>query len=307
MAVRVGVSGWSYPQWRGDFYPRGLRHSAELSHVASRMTALEINASFYRLQRPATYARWAEETPPTFRFAVKGSRYISHLRSLRDVRVPLANFLASGPLVLGERLGPMLWQLPANLAYHEEAMSAFLSLLPRTTTEAAELAREHDARILDEAGRSSLDGASVDTASAVEAASADAERPLRHAIEPRHPSFGSPAAVAALTRHQVALVVADSAGEFPTFDQVTTDLTYVRLHGPEQLYGGGYDAGQLERWAARVRRWHETTGEAWVFFDNDADGRAPHDAVALSTLLADLLPSSCSHASRPPGITSPHS
>jgi uncharacterized protein YecE (DUF72 family) len=274
MAVRVGVSGWSYPHWRGDFYPRGLRHSAELSYVAGQVRALEVNASFYRLQRPTTYTRWAEQTPSTFRFAVKGSRFISHVRSLRDVRVPLANFLASGPLVLGERLGPMLWQLPATLEYHEDLMSAFLSLLPRTTTEATALAREHDARLVDETGCARL----------------DADRPLRHAIEPRHPSFGSPAAVSALARHQVALVVADSAGEFPIFDQVTTDLTYVRLHGPEQLYRGGYDGEQLQRWADRVRRWHETTGEAWVFFDNDAHGRAPHDAVTLNTLLTDLLP-----------------
>lgn len=274
MAVRVGVSGWSYPRWRGNFYPRGLRYTAELSYVASRMNALEVNASFYRLQRPTTYARWAEETPSAFRFAVKGSRYITHVRSLRDVRVPLANFLASGPLVLGKQLGPVLWQLPASLGYDEDLVSAFLSLLPRTTAEAAALAREHDARVADGTGWTS----------------AGEDLPLRHAVEPRHPSFGSPAALSALALHQVALVVADSAGEFPAFDQVTTDLTYVRLHGPEQLYRGGYDDERLERWAARIRRWHEMTGDAWVFFDNDADSRAPYDAAALSTRLADLLP-----------------
>src|SRR6185436_10536629 len=110
--VWVGTSGWRYPPWRGVFYPPGLPQRRELAHLAGLMNTVEINGSFYSLQRPESYRAWAAETPDDFVFAVKGSRYITHLKQLRDVRVPLANFLASGVLALGPKLGPLLWQLP---------------------------------------------------------------------------------------------------------------------------------------------------------------------------------------------------
>ena len=274
MAVHVGVSGWSYPRWRGDFYPSGLPPRRELAHIARHLGAVEVNATFYRLQRPATFAQWLEQTPERFRFALKGSRYITHLRSLRDCRTPLANFLASGPLVLGERLGPMLWQLPASTPYDEERLDAFLRLLPRSTHEAAQLATEHDARLADRAWLEP----GPDVA-------------LRHVLEPRHPSFHSVQAQELLCSHQMGTVVSDSAGTFPVFDAVTSDVVYVRLHGPERLYQGGYSATQLEDWAARIRRWQRDDRDVWVFFDNDADGRAPYDAVALQSRLIEGLPS----------------
>jgi len=145
--VRIGVSGWSYGEWRGRFYPDALPRRRELEYLSRQVNSVEINGSFYSLQRPSSYARWYDATPPDFRFAVKGSRFITHMKKLGDVEVPLANFFASGVLRLGEKLGPILWQLPPNLGYHEDRMARFLELLPRDTVSAARLARRHDQRL----------------------------------------------------------------------------------------------------------------------------------------------------------------
>src|SRR5690349_12562977 len=173
--VRIGISGWTYPPWRGVFYPRGLRQKDELAYAAERMTSIEINGSFYSLQRPESYVSWRDRTPGSFVFAVKGGRFITHMKRLDDVRAPLANFFASGPLALGEKLGPVLWQLPPTLGLERDLLERFFDLLPRTTKAAAQLAADHDARV---EGRTWL--------------TADADRPLRHALEVRHDSFLDP-------------------------------------------------------------------------------------------------------------------
>src|SRR5215208_2436364 len=113
--VRIGISGWRYVPWRGVFYPRGLPQHSELAYAAERMTSIEINGSFYSLQRPENYARWRDATPDDFVFAVKGGRFITHMKKLAGVEAPLANFFASGVFALGDKLGPILWQLPRNL------------------------------------------------------------------------------------------------------------------------------------------------------------------------------------------------
>ena len=264
--VRVGISGWRYPRWRGDFYPSGLVQRRELAHVAERMPTVELNGSFYSLQRPASYRRWRDETPDGFVFAVKGSRYVSHMLRLRGAETALANFFASGVLALGPKLGPVLWQLPERLAFDPDVFEAFVADLPRTTGEALELARRHDARV---DGRSWLE--------------IDADRPIRYALEPRSASFESPDAAAILRAHDVSLVVADTAGRFPAFGEQTASLTYVRLHGAEDLYASGYTSTQLDAWAERIRGWAEgdPARDVYVYFDNDARGFAPHDALAL--------------------------
>ena len=234
----VGTSGWRYPPWRGVFYPPGLPQRRELAHLAGLMNSVEINGSFYSLQRPESYRAWAAETPDDFVFAVKGSRYITHLKQLHDVRVPLANFLASGLLALGPKLGPLLWQLPPRLRFDAARIDEFLALLPRSTGAAAHLAGEHDAR---------LDGRAETTT--------DADRPLRHALEVRHESFRDPAFVELLRAHDVALVVADTAGTFPRIQDVTAGFVYVRLHGDTELYTSGYSAEALDGWATLVRAW----------------------------------------------------
>jgi uncharacterized protein YecE (DUF72 family) len=262
----VGISGWTYPAWRGDFYPKGLRQRDELAYAAQRLTSIEINGSFYSLQRPTSYSHWHDQTPADFVFAVKGGRFITHLKKLAGVETALANFFASGVLALGAKTGPFLWQLPPTLGYDEARLAAFFELLPRTAGAAAELARDHDDKVPEDRALTTTD---------------DPDRRLRHALEVRHPSFTRQQTAALLDRHDVALVLADTAGRWPKLDAVTSDHVYVRLHGDVELYASGYTEAALDRWAARCRSWADDDLDVFVYFDNDAKGFAPHDATAL--------------------------
>jgi uncharacterized protein YecE (DUF72 family) len=267
-SVRIGLSGWRYADWRGPFYPAGLPQRRELEHVASQFPAVELNGSFYALQRPSSYVAWREQTPAGFTFAVKGPRFVTHMKRLRDVRTPLANFFASGVLALGDRLGPVLWQLPARTTFDAPTLQGFLELLPRSTADAARLAREHDDRLRGPAWTE-----------------VDADRPLLHALEPRDASFAGPAALDLLREHGVASVISDGAGHWPLVDAVTSPLVYVRLHGDQELYTSGYRPRVLDGWAARVRRWHDAGHDVEVYLDNDVHAHAPADARALMARL----------------------
>jgi uncharacterized protein YecE (DUF72 family) len=260
--AHIGISGWRYAGWRGVFYPRGLPQRRELAHVGERLTSVEVNGSFYSLQRPSSWRAWAAEVPEDFVFAVKGPRFVTHMKKLVDVEAPLGTFLASGVLSLGDRLGPLLWQLPPNLGFHPDRLSAFFDLLPRTTADAASYAAaHHDASKLKEP---------ADTAT-------PADRPLRHVLEVRHRSFRTAEFCELLRAHGIGMVVADSAGTWPMFDEVTSDVAYVRLHGDTELYTSGYSAAALDRWAEKVRGW-ESDGL-------DAKVHAPFDAIALQERL----------------------
>jgi uncharacterized protein YecE (DUF72 family) len=235
--IRIGLSGWNYPRWRGVFYPEGLRQRDELAYAGRLFDSIELNGTFYSLKRPEHFARWRAETPEAFVFAVKGGRFITHMKKLRDIDTALANFFASSVLALREKLGPFLWQLPEQLAFDAERIERFLSLLPRGSEAAAELARHHNHRV---AGRSLT--------------FAHLQQPLRHAIEIRHPSFLDPAFIRLLRRRNVALVFADTV-DWPYAEDITADFVYIRLHGSEELYTSGYDEATLDRWAARIGQW----------------------------------------------------
>jgi len=284
--VRIGISGWRYAPWRGVFYPQGLPQRRELEHASRHLGTIEINGSFYALQRPESYQTWRAEVPEGFVFSVKGGRFVTHMKKLADVEVPLANFFASGVLALGPALGPVLWQLPPTLGYDPDRLARFFDLLPRTTGAAAELAGRHDERLDDRAWTTT-----------------DADRPLRHVLEVRHATFETPEFPALLREHGIGLVVADTAGRWPYLEDVTSDVVYIRLHGDSELYVSGYDDPALDRWAARVRAW-AAGGEpedarrlgpaaapapagrdVYVYFDNDAKVRAPVDAMALAARL----------------------
>ncbi|MEV7398431.1 DUF72 domain-containing protein [Aeromicrobium sp. NPDC092404] len=271
--MRIGISGWTYAPWRKVFYPEGLRQKDELEYAASRMTSIEINGSFYSLQRPESYAGWRERTPTGFVFAVKGGRFITHMKKLADVEAPLANFFASGPLALGDKLGPVLWQLPPTLGFDAARLTDFFDRLPRTTTAAAALGAGHDERV---AGRSYLE--------------VSAERVIRHALEVRHDTFLAPAFLDLLREHRIGLVVADTAGKWPLIREVTTDFAYVRLHGDTELYASGYSDRALDEWASLMRGWAEGGKDVYAYFDNDMKVRAPFDAMGLIERLADLGP-----------------
>ena len=271
--VRIGISGWRYPPWRGVFYPVGLAQAHELRHASERLRTIEINGSFYSLQRPTSWRRWFDETPADFVFAVKGGRFLTHHKKLRDCEQPLANFFASGVLALEEKLGPILWQLPPQLAFDAERVAAFLELLPRTTRAAATLARGHDHRL--------RHGAHVDVRS---------DQPLRYALEVRHETFAAPAFLRLLRRFDVACCVADTAGRWPALDAVTADFVYVRLHGDKRLYVSGYGRAALDAWAARIARWRDGGRDVFVYFDNDVKVRAPFDAMNLAARFGQGAP-----------------
>ena len=280
--VRIGISGWRYEPWRGVFYPEGLPQRRELEFASRMLPTVEINGSFYSLQRPEHYAEWHDATPDDFVFAVKGPRYLTHILRLRDIETPLANFLASGLFELRGKLGPLLWQFPPNHRFDPERWRAFLAMLPHDTDAAAEIAARHDSRL---EGRASLDPGP--------------RRRVRHAVEIRHDSFAVPEFAALLREHGVALVVADTAGRWPLIEVLPADFIYQRLLGAEELYASGYGDAALDAWAARIRAWRDggqpedarrigsspapaaKGRDVHVYFDNDIKVHAPFDAAHL--------------------------
>ncbi len=287
--IHIGISGWRYKGWRGVFYPEKLPQRRELEFASRTFDTIELNGSFYSLQRPQSFLQWQAETPQDFTFAVKGSRYITHMLRLRNIEGALANFFAQGLLHFGAKLGPILWQLPPNFPFEPARLEEFFALLPRTQKQAAELARKHDDRLKDRSWFQVRDDA-----------------PLRHALEIRHETFVSENFIRLLRRYHVGSVVADTV-EWPLLMDVTSDFVYCRLHGSEQLYASGYEADALGVWARRVVAWargEEVTDgrkastrdapkrkrrDVFVYFDNDAKVRAPFDAEQLRIRVDGLL------------------
>lgn len=282
--VLIGVSGWRYAPWRGQFYPKGLAQKSELAHLASVFPTVEINGTFYSLQTPDSFGRWADATPDDFVFAVKGPRFLTHMKRLRDPVAPLANFMASGVLRLGRKLGPILWQFPPNFRFESERLEAFFDVLPRDTEQAARLGRRHDHRLK---ARAWLRVGSP--------------QPIRHAVEIRHESFRDPPFIALLRKYGIALVCADTV-EWPLLMDLTADFVYGRLHGSGELYRSGYSKPELSRWAKRVRAWRDgepmidgtfagpplqrhRRRDVYVYFDNTDKLHAPEDARALKRRL----------------------
>ena len=231
--VRIGISGWRYEPWRGVFYPKGLPQRRELEFCGAALPDARDQRLVLLAAAARVLRRWYDETPPGFVFAVKGSRYITHLLRLKNIDKPLANFFASGIFNLRDKLGPFLWQFPPMFRYDRERFERFFELLPRDTNEALALARRRDARMT---GRARL--------------AIDEDRPLRHAVEIRHPSFMNDDFVALLRKHGIGLVVADTAGKWPHSFDVTADFVYVRLHGDVKIYTSGYTDRALDELGA---------------------------------------------------------
>jgi uncharacterized protein YecE (DUF72 family) len=283
----IGISGWTYEPWRGTFYPEDLPQKRELEYASRQLNSIEINGTFYSLQKPGSFRTWYEQTPDDFVFSLKGGRFITHIRRLRDIETPLANFFASGVLALKQKLGPILWQFPPNFKFDAERFEPFFELLPHDTEAAAELACKHDKNWKGEV--------CLET---------DQRRPVRHAVEFRHDSFLTPDFAKLLRKHKIGLVVADTAGLHPYAEDVTADFVYLRLHGAEEIYVSGYTDEALNRWADRIRAW--STGgqppdakvlldqpppkrkgrDVYAYFDNDVKVRSPADAKSLAKLLS---------------------
>ena len=281
--VLIGISGWRYEPWRGVFYPARLAQRRELEYASRMLPTIEINGTFYSLQYPYCFEAWRDATPPGFVFAIKGSRFITHMLRLTRFERPLANFFASGIFALGDKIGPFLWQFPPDFRFDADKLEAFFEALPRDLESALALARRRDERVK---GRCRL--------------SIDRNRKLRHAIEIRHESFMDPAFVKLLRKHRIALVVADTAGKWPFVEDVTADFMYLRLHGDEELYASGYSDEALDAWAERIRAWSgggelphgrkiapdlapppRKSRDVYCYFDNDIKVHAPFDAMKL--------------------------
>ena len=287
--VWIGISGWTYPPWRKTFYPDKLAQHKELAYAASIFPSIEINGTFYSLQKPQSFEKWAAETPADFVFSVKAPRFITHIQKLKEVETPVANFLASGILKLGSKLGPILWQLPPSSKYDAQVIETFLRLLPHDLQAAADQARSHD-KWMD--GRAWF--------------KTKEEGPFRHTIEVRNKSFAVPAFVDLLRKYDVALVCADTV-EWPQMMDMTSDFMYCRMHGPEALYEDGYDEKSLDQWTERIAAWargqepedaqlvtaktaSKSKGrDVFVYFDNDKKVLSPVNAQGLMKRVDKLL------------------
>ena len=283
--IHIGVSGWTYEPWRGSFYPPGLKQKDELGYASQKLGSIEINGTFYSMLRPEHYAAWYVQTRPGFVLALKGPKYLTHVRRLKDFATPLSNFLASGLLGLKDKLGPILWQFPPNLAFDPARFEPFMAALPHDTVNAAKLAEGHSDWMKDRA-----------------LTTTDQCRPMRHAIEVRHASFKVPEFVELARRYRIAIVVGDTAGRWPLIEDVTADFVYLRMHADETVYPNGYTKPALQTWAKKYLAW--STGvapsgtslltpavddgkprEVYAYFDNDTKETAPFDAMSMMSCL----------------------
>jgi uncharacterized protein YecE (DUF72 family) len=237
--IHIGTSGWNYGDWRGRFYPPDLPAKQYLGFYARQFRTVEVNYSFYHLPRPSTYENWAAQVPDGFVFAVKASRWITHIRRLEEVEDKWRNFLANAT-VLGEKLGPILLQFPPSFKANAAALGAFL---------------------------------------------AATRKPLRLAFEFRHASWFDPGILELLRHYQAALVVADSE-RYPQAPALRTGpFTYLRFHGPAELFASSYSDDQLRAWSSRIKTWLSDGAAVYAYFNNDFHGHALANARTLAGFL----------------------
>jgi uncharacterized protein YecE (DUF72 family) len=268
----IGISGWTFPGWRKTFYPEGLVQRKELEYASHRLSSIEINGTFYSLQKPSSFQGWYDATPENFKFAVKAPQFITHIRRLKEIEEPLSNFLASGILCLQEKMGPILWQFPPNVMLKDDRFEKFVRLLPTDTKRASQLAARHGSKMK---GRSLVKTESVIT--------------LQHAFEFRHNSFLNKDFIAFLKEHNVAFVSAHAGGKAPFLEEPTANFIYVRLHGEGKGYSKGYPKKEISEWARKIKGWTRTR-EVFIYFSNEAKAYSPNGALALQEMLGITRP-----------------
>lgn len=269
MAVRTGIAGWVFAPWRGAFYPAGLPQKGELAYASAHLGAIEINATFRGLQKPASFERWAAESHPDVVFPVKGPQAVTHYRRLKDCGEALDAFWASGPLALGNKLGPIVWQLPPNLSFERPMLEAFLALLPRDGAACAERAEQAPTR---DGLAPYLEVNGVGT--------------MRYAIETRHPSWLDGEAAKVFADHNVAQVIADTP-EQPN-RTLTANFAYCRLQGPARGAAGGYAQADINDWAKTIHGWDTAKHDVFALFVHEDKLHAPNNAMALGAALNAL-------------------
>jgi uncharacterized protein YecE (DUF72 family) len=260
--IYVGTSGWTFEGWRGNFYPKHLPRNQELEYASRKLNSIEINGTFYALQKPKTFKRWYQETPEGFCFSVKAPRYITHIRRLREVDQAVLRFLDSGLLELKEKLGPVLWQFPPTVTLKDNRFEKFLSFLLKTQT----------------------------------------NFPIRHAFEFRHFSFFNDDFVNQLRKYNVAIVFAHSGLKSPYTEDLTSDFVYARMHGQDKMFKKGYTQEVLSWWANRVLMWRSgrqaddakcvshvkpkpIQRDVYCYFDTEEKFYAPQDAINFAKTL----------------------
>lgn len=237
----IGTSGWNYDHWKDHFYA-GVKRKDWLRYYAEQLDAVEVNATFFRLQNPSTLAKWEGETPPGFRFAIKGNRYLTHNKRLKDPARSI-ELERDNANALGDKLAAVLWQLPGNLEKNLERLNDFgkaVRVWPH----------------------------------------------VHHAVEFRHRSWFDEDTAGCLEEHGLANCLSDAA-DWPMWNTATGGLVYVRLHGHTRTYASAYSRDSLRRWARAIRQWLDEGRDVHVYFDNDAEGAAPRDALRLKHLLDD--------------------
>lgn len=271
--IKIGISGWNYRGWRGNFYPKTLSHKSELEFASKKFPSIEINGTFYSLKNRPIYQRWYQQTPKNFIFSLKANRYITHIKRLNDIYPSMQNFFSSGVEELKEKLGPILWQFPPNLRYVPEKWEEFLSLLPQDFKSARKLYKWKS----------------------------DYSSPIRHAIEVRNISFYDPHFIKQLRKFNVSLVFSDNDGRWPYMEDITGDFIYLRLHGHSKIYSSNYEREDLLFWKRRILTWskglstpakysitknaNSKSRDIFVYFDNDAKVNAPFNALSLMEML----------------------
>jgi uncharacterized protein YecE (DUF72 family) len=257
-SIRIGVGGWTFEPWRGVFYPKDLKQKDELAYASRHLSAIEINGTYYSTFKPDSWKKWRDETPEGFVFAVKGSRFTTNRRELATAGESLERYFKQGVAELGERLGPFLWQLPHTKKFDEADLDAFFQLLPKE-----------------------LEGIK-----------------LRHALEPRHDSFCTPAYPALLRKHGIANVYAKH-GRYPEIADLATDFVYARLQTGDDAVETAYPPAELDSWAGRLKTWAagdapdglpvvdgahaaaKTPRDVFCFIIHEGKIRAPAGAMAL--------------------------
>ncbi|PRD41347.1 DUF72 domain-containing protein [Phyllobacterium phragmitis] len=263
-AIRAGIGGWIFEPWRGSFYPEGLTKAKELHYASRQLATIEINGTYYGSQKPATFAKWAGDVPEGFVFSLKGNRFVTNRRVLAEAGESIERFVTQGITELGSHLGPILWQFAPTKKFDPEDFGAFLALLPEKQ---------------------------------------DGVR-LRHTVEVRHPSFGTPEFVALARKYGVAITYAEHF-EYPEIADITTDFVYARLQKGKDEIATGYAVEALDRWAARAKIWVEggqpddlpyadpdhpapkEPRDIFVYFIHEGKVRAPNAARALMERVAE--------------------
>lgn len=245
--IYIGTSGWAY-DW-DTLYPADLPKKKWLTFYSKQFNSVEINYSFYRLPSKNTYKKWVKQTSRHFLFALKLSRYITHIKRLNNVRKSLKKFIMHA-LALNHKCGPILVQLPSYFKINTDRLEEFLI----TTVNINKTLKVN----------------------------------IQYAFEFRHESwFNNPTVLKLLHDYHAALVFSHAPGEFPYPDEepVTTNFVYLRMHGPGRLYASSYSNPELKQWAKKILYWHNQRKTVYVYFNNDARGYAPANAKTLIKIL----------------------